>query len=199
MQEVSTVTSQRMEGIAPAVSLSGQAAGNPVRRILLSRGRFALVDEADFEKLSKYRWHCMRAGNNLYACRCEGRRVIMMHREILEVPAELYVDHINHDGLDNRRCNLRSCTPAQNSYNRRPTGMGTSRCKGVSWKSELRRWCAAIGFAGRMIHIGYFDYEMDAAIAYDDKAIELFGEFAALNCQYRPEVARWLQETRLFV
>ena len=122
----------------------------------------------------------------------------MMHREILDVPAGMICDHKNHNGLDNRRCNLRICTPAQNQYNRRLQTGGTSLYKGVYWHKENRKWRAQICHGGLHIHIGYYDYEADAAIAYDDMAIDLFGEFACLNFQYRPEIRQWLREMFFF-
>jgi hypothetical protein len=110
----------------------------------------------------------------------------------------MYCDHINHNGLDNRRANLRLCTPQQNSFNQRPRRNSTSIYKGVSWNSEVRKWKAEIKHNGRTISIGYFEKEQDAAIAYDDYAAELFGEFAWLNHRHRPEIRQWLNETHLF-
>ena len=109
----------------------------------------------------------------------------------------MHCDHINHNGLDNRKANLRLCTPQQNACNRRPLER-TSKYKGVSWDQYISRWRADIEHNGRHICIGCFDYEQDAAIAYDDYAIDLFGEFAWLNCAHRPEIYQWLMETKLF-
>ena len=178
--------------------VSKPAVGIGFRRLVLNRGRFAIVDEEDYDRLARYKWYCIGTRGYLYAKRCEGKRMIYMHRDILSPPAGLSVDHKNHNTLDNRKSNLRVCTPAQNCFNRIPSEVGTSRYKGVFWSSSRKRWCAVIMLNGKHIFIGYFDYELDAAIAYDDKALELFGEFAALNCQYRLELAQWLKETRLF-
>lgn len=168
------------------------------RRLKLAGGRVTIVDREDYERLKNFRWYAMKTHNNFYVIRHEASRLIKMHRDILRPPEGFYVDHINHDTLDNRRSNLPICTPAQNSYNRLPSETGTSRYKGVYWRSDVKKWCALIGFNGKHIHIGLFDYELDAAIAYDDRAVEFFGEFAALNCQYRPEVAQWLKDCWLF-
>ncbi len=178
--------------------VSREVSGVGFRRLVLNRGRFTMVDAEDYDRLARYKWYCIGSGGYLYAKRSEGRRMIKMHRDIVQPPAGFYVDHKNHNTLDNRKSNLRICTPAQNSFNRIPSEKGTSRYKGVYWSSDRKRWIAVIGFRNRLIHIGCFDYELDAAVAYDDKAAELFGEFAALNCQYRPELAQWLRETRLF-
>ena len=121
-----------------------------------------------------------------------------MHRQILNAPADLCCDHKNHNGLDNRKANLRLCTVAQNNYNKRPLPNKTSKYKGVFWCSEAKKWRAEIRQNDQRIHIGYYDYEQDAAIAYDDYAIDLFGEFAYLNNNHRPEIQRWLAESYLF-
>ena len=169
-----------------------------VCRIPLTQGYFAIVDADDYEELNQYKWHVKVKSNGRYAYRTQGRKEIPMHRQILNAPAGMWCDHINHNGLDNRRCNLRLCTPQQNAYNRRPLG-GTSKYKGVHWDRHRRKWRARIRHNGRLIHIGYFDYEADAVIAYDDYAIEMFGEFAYLNHRHRPEIQLWLRETKLFV
>jgi hypothetical protein len=121
-----------------------------------------------------------------------------MHREIIDAAPSLFCDHINHNTLDNRRCNLRLCTAAQNARNRLPGDNCTSSYKGVFWKKEKKKWCAKIRYNGEHIHLGYFDYEQDAAIAYDDMAIELFGPFACLNVHWRPEIAEWMRQCSLF-
>lgn len=93
------------------------------------------------------------------------------------------IDHINRVPSDNRPCNLRLATYSQNNANVSPVG-GSSIFKGVSWHKSSRCWRAQIKFGGRKIHIGGFLAEVDAAVAYDAKAAELFGEFAVLNFAY---------------
>jgi len=173
-------------------------AGVEHRLIPLTQSRFAIVDAEDYDQLAQHKWYA--GGNNgLYYARREANgKAILMHREILNVPAGLICDHKNHNGLDNRKSNLRICTYAQNLQNNRPRATGTSRYKGVSWNKDIRKWRAMICHHGRVLHIGYYDYEADAAIAYDDMAIELFGEFACLNFQYRPEIKEWLRESFFF-
>jgi hypothetical protein len=169
-----------------------------IMRIILGGGPDAIVDEQDYDNLVSYQWRAIRGLRTCYAVRNEGEKLIKMHRQILSCCDGLMVDHINHNGLDNRRSNLRICTASQNQQNRQPSNYGKSRYKGVCWHSGKKKWRAAIVLDGRSIHIGYYDYEIDAAVAYDDAAIELFGEFACLNCWYRPEIARWLETSRLF-
>ena len=166
--------------------------------IPLTQGKFAIVDAADYERLAEHKW-CLKSNNvHYYAHRSVGRTTIMMHHEIIDVPPGKVCDHINHNGLDNRRCNLRVCTTSQNGYNRLPNKNGTSRYKGVRWHKDACKWVAEICYKNHQIHIGYFDYEEDAAIAYDDMAIKLFGEFACLNYHCRPEIKQWLQDCYLF-
>jgi hypothetical protein len=165
------------------------------RLIPLTQGKFAIVDVADYERLSCYKWCAQKKVTCYYARRQAKGRVVLMHHMILDIPAGMVCDHKNHNGLDNRRSNLRVCTPTQNMQNSRPREGGTSRYKGVFWDSQKRKWRAKIGHNRRLIHIGYFDYEQDAAIAYDDKAVELFGEFACLNLQCRPEIRLWIKQT----
>ncbi len=151
-----------------------------VRHIPLTRGKFAIVDEEDFERLNRYKWHAICVRGKWYARRAPGGKVIMMHREIMKAPKDKLVDHIDGNGLNNRRCNLRFCTQQQNMQNRRPL-LRTSRFKGVSYCKNTEKFHAEITRSRRKTFIGSFDDEIEAAKAYDRKAIELFGEFAYLN------------------
>jgi hypothetical protein len=108
-----------------------------------------------------------------------------MHRLIWEmhngpIPEDKEIDHINHDGLDNRMVNLRLCTRRQNNANQRKA-RGSSRFKGVTWDELHQKWRAQVGYENKRIYLGIFDSETEAAGAYDAKAKELFGEFAAVN------------------
>jgi hypothetical protein len=157
-----------------------QPADDSIRYIPLTRGKFATVDKADYEWLSQYRWCTLGAGERPYACRREHGKTIYMHREIMQAPKGLCVDHIEGFTLDNRRANLRTCTPSENMRNRRGNG-GRDLPKGVTWQSHCNKFKASIGCDGTPKHIGYYDDPIEAARAYDRKAIELFGEFARLN------------------
>ena len=107
---------------------------------------------------------------------------IKMHREILKPPRCLFVDHINHNGLDNRKANLRFATRTQNNWNRiHHKQNSSSRYKGVAWHKHTKMWAARIGVNGRRIALGYFDNQIDAAKAYDKAAKKHHGEFAVLN------------------
>ncbi len=151
-----------------------------IKHIPLTKGKFAIVDEKDYERLSRYRWHAICIRGHWYARRYAGRGAIMMHREIMDAPQDKCVDHVDGNGLNNRRCNLRLCTQQQNMQNRRPL-LRTSKFKGVSYYKSTEKWHAEITYWGKKTYIGSFDDEIEAAKAYDRKAIELFGEFAYLN------------------
>jgi hypothetical protein len=164
--------------------------GYPFRRIRLTQGKFAIVDPGDYDKLAKYKWFAVRSERGYYAVRMtkakKGSGVkqkgVRMHRAIVGVPEGKIIDHIDHNGLDNRRANLRVATRRQNTWNKRKQrGKCSSKYKGVTWLKSEARWQARISCKGRSIFIGYFDDEKAAARAYDAKAAELFGEYAALN------------------
>jgi hypothetical protein len=150
-----------------------------IRFIPLTRGKFAMVDAADYEWLSQYRW-CVTGTDRPYACRREDNRTIYMHRQIMRPPQGMCVDHIKGFTLDNRRANLRICTHTENMRNRQGNS-GRTLFKGVTYQAHCGRYKASIGAKGRPKHIGYYDNPIEAARAYDRKARELFGEFARLN------------------
>lgn len=157
-----------------------------MRTIPLTRGHVALVDDEDFEALSQFKWGARRKDHLVYAVRKVRagpyrQRDVLMHREILAAPRGTDVDHINGNGCDNRRANLRAATREQNARNSRARTDGTSRFRGVSWYRPLERWRAALRGGGKTIHVGYFHNEEEAARAYDDAARQHHGAFASLN------------------
>ena len=153
-----------------------------IRYIALTQGKFAIVDAGDYEWLSQKKWHIAKGHTpKCYAAAYgKGRRTILMHRLIMEPPEGLVVDHIDGNGLNNRRGNLRVCTQRQNLWNHPGRG-GASRFKGVSFDRKRGKWQVRIRVGGRHRHLGYFDDEIEAAFAYDLAAVELMGEFAYLN------------------
>lgn len=167
-------------GPVPPGAHGVNAAGRPYCLIPLTRGKFALVDPEDYVWLSQYRWSC-RGGGNPYAARFENGRIVWMHREIMQPPPGHVVDHIDNNGLNNGRYNMRNCTRRQNVHNLGKAARGTSIYKGVFWDKGCRKWCAKICCNGKVYRLGLFDDEAEAARAYDRKAVELFGEYARLN------------------
>jgi hypothetical protein len=157
------------------------------RRIPLTDGRFALVDDCDYEMLSAWTWgvydHRRNSGYVRRSVRVRGHWVgILMHRQIMLPDPGQEVDHINHDLLDNRRANLRLCTHQWNLQNRAKSPIsGSSQYKGVRWENRHMRWLASIGNNGKTIYVGEYRSERAAAHAYDAVARKLFGDFACLN------------------
>jgi len=156
-----------------------------MRKIKLTQGKVALVDNNMFDCLNKHKWHAYCHHRHWYAIRsirkANGKQTTQsMHRIIINIPKGLQIDHQNHNGLDNRKSNLRICTNAQNQYNQK-LRQGSSKYKGVYLDKQREKWKAQIQLNNKQIHIGRFLDEIDAAKAYDKKAIELFGKFACLN------------------
>jgi hypothetical protein len=155
------------------------------KQVRLPQGLFATVDDCDYELVSKYTWKLARDKSNIYAIasvKVNGRMTtIRMHRVILGAKPGTTIDHINGNGLDNRRANLRFCSHNENNRNRQKRGKFTSRYKGVYQLRGSIRWKASIKCEGVQTHLGTFDREVDAAKAYDAAAREKFGEFARTN------------------
>ena len=156
-----------------------------MKQIPLTQGKFALVDDADYEYLSQWKWRYISG----YAVRWDDSRpgrergLISMHREVMHAPDGMQVDHINGNGLDNRRENLRICTHAQNMQNTGKHASNTSGFKGVFLDKtcKSKTWRAQIRIPGHRISLGSFTDPESAARAYDAKARELHGEFANTN------------------
>lgn len=155
----------------------------------------AIVDENDYEELNKYKWSSISSPTTCveYACRGASKeellisypKVILMHRQILGlILSSLLIDHTNTNGLDNRRENLRVATKSQNGINtgkKEYSFICSSAHKGVCWNKRMSKWQAQIRNKRKFYYLGCFINEEDAALAYNNKAIELFGEFAKLN------------------
>lgn len=168
-----------------------------MKTIPLSQGLVALVDDADFEWLSQWKWTAQRRtdGKTHYAIRCvyaDGTQTrVFMHREIMQAPEGIEVDHRDFDGLHNTRDNVRLATHPQNQANRRPLSNNSSGFKGVGRSANGQRWQASIRVNGRGHYLGGYLTKEAAALAYDAAAREHFGEFACLNFpdQHAPRAA----------
>ena len=142
------------------------------KEIDLTQGKVALVDDEDYEWLSQWKlWYARKSGRTFYAGRCCMREngepyIIHMHRVILGLqPGDGEVDHINHNGLDNRRSNLRVVSHKVNSRNRRKHKRNTSGHNGVVWEKKNKKWRARIDMNRKNIHLGLFDNIDDAVKA----------------------------------
>ena len=161
-----------------------------VRRIPLTRGKFALVDAADYYDLAQFQWFANGpTKTKFYAIRKRGRKHVKMHRVIMNAPDHLFVDHIDRNGLNNRRSNLRLCTHAQNSCNKSPRNRH-SRYKGVGRDKRGKKWTARIHSGNKTCHLGTFASEIEAARAYDEMAKKLHGQFACLNLPVLDEMQK---------
>ena len=161
--------------------------GYTFRRICLGEGKFTIVEPDDYYRLGNFKWFLNGSNINFYAARHIiiglGRtKTVLLHRELMNYPVGLLVDHKNCDTLDNRKANLRLATRSQNQFNKRKTKSKTSsRFIGVSFEKASGRWLADICCNRKRKRIGRFDSEIDAAKAYDRAALEYHKEFARLN------------------
>lgn len=162
--------------------------GYPYRRIALTQGRFACVDPEDYAGLARHRWCAAKQGNSWYAVRSDHRRQVRMHRVVTNAAAGEVIDHIDHDGLNDVKRNLRPCNAAQNAHNQRPQKGRSSQYRGVCWHKRERKWFSRIHDQGRQRSIGLYDDERDAARARDAAAVALHGEFAYLNLPPKPSL-----------
>jgi hypothetical protein len=153
-------------------------------RIPLTQGKFAIVDPDDYSRLCRHKWFAAKSRLTFYAVRSSRkgskRYRLHMHRDVLKAPDDMFVDHINRNGLDNRRANLRLATCAQNAWNADST-RGYSGYKGVWMDKKRGLWRAAIFCGGKKKYLGYFSDKREAAKAYDRAAIQYHGQFASLN------------------
>jgi hypothetical protein len=158
-----------------------------MKTIPLTKGYFTKVDDDDYKKFAIYRWYADASRlSEIRAVRSVnmgGKKIkrIILSREIMNAPKELKVDHINHNTLDNRKCNLRVCTQEENCRNRTKMTNSKSKYKGVGWNTEMNKWIAKIVSKGNRIHLGVFADEWEAALAYNEAAKKYYGEFAYLN------------------
>ena len=146
--------------------------------IALPGGLAALVDAADADWLSAYRWRTIRIRRTWYAVRDDGSRLVYMHREIIGAPDGASVDHINGNGLDNRRCNLRLVTARENNINAAKRASCSSRYRGVDWCKSARAWRARVWVDGKERLVGYYTTEEEAAEARASVASAVYGQFA---------------------
>ena len=158
-----------------------------MKKIKLSQGKVALVDDKDYDILVQHGWYAHKppSSKTYYACHSvkRGKKVetIFMHRVILNAPKGKQVDHKNRNGLDNRRNNIRLCTGSENGSNVGLKANNTSGYKGVSWHKPTKKWGVKIKLNGKSIHLGHFIDKHEAARIYNEAALKYHGAFAYQN------------------
>jgi hypothetical protein len=143
------------------------------------KGGRILIDPSDFGLVGGYTWTVKRSGRHQYAVTWISGHLVRMHRLIMAPDRKFVIDHINGNGLDNRRKNLRICLNAENCRNQR-LRVGV-KFKGVNYVARVKRFRAYVTLNRKQTHLGYFERAIDAAKAYNKKARELHGEYARLN------------------
>ncbi len=149
------------------------------KEIPLTRGHVAIVDDEDYEWLSQWKWTAFQSGNQVYAYRKHKNKSVLLHRLITSAPKGKVVDHINRNGLDNRRENLRVVGRKENALNSSFIPNGTSKYRGVRYSKNA--WQSEIMVDRKYIYLGRFKSEEDAARAYDAAATMYFKSDARLN------------------
>lgn len=154
-----------------------------MKRIKLTKGKCAIVDDDDFEFVNQWKWYAHESQKTCYyvARRDTSNRFIYLHRFLINVEQGNTVDHINGNRLDNRRSNLRICSSKENQRNRGPQKNNTSGYKGVTWNKDKGLWQAQIMVDRHHITIGCFVSKIIAAKTYDEAARKYFGEYARTN------------------
>jgi len=151
--------------------------------VALTKGYETVIDACDIPAILEFKWHAAVHSGVVYARRCAGRdasgrqKFEMMHRRLVSPPDDGCVDHVNGNGLDNRRLNIRTASRAENNRNAKRRIDNTSGHKGVSFHRRLGKWQAYINYEGKRRSLGYFNVENEAADAYRAASLILHREF----------------------
>lgn len=158
--------------------------------VSLTKGYTAIIDAEDVKTVDVGNWTAIEAFGSAYAYRksskASGSKTIYMHRLIVDAGINQHVDHIDGNRLNNRKCNLRTCTPKQNQYNQGIRKSNTSGYKGVSWSKANCKWAARIRYKGKKVHLGYYDKVEDAADAYFMASKSIHKEFSVFSRDQSP-------------
>jgi len=164
-----------------------------MKKIKLTQGKFALVDDSDYEELLKYKWYYSKiiqkrkhTKDYIYELAVhkdkKGKTLFRMSRLLMGFPPKsMMVDHIDHNTLNNQKSNLRLCTNKENQMNRGKNSNTVSPFKGIRYYKRMNQWLGQIQVEGKKLHLGCFKKAEDAAKAYDKAAIKYYGEFAQTN------------------
>jgi len=150
--------------------------------IRLAHGKKTVVDDHIYPLVKDYKWYPHKSSTNNYYARAtiKGKKVLL-HRLITECKKEFVIDHINGNGLDNRKKNLRMCLQKENMRNQKTNSRNTSGYKGVYYRKDRKKWTAQIRVNKRHKFLGYFDNKIDAAKSYNRASILYHKEFSKLN------------------
>ncbi|KKR95846.1 MAG: Pathogenesis-related transcriptional factor and ERF protein [Candidatus Uhrbacteria bacterium GW2011_GWF2_41_16] len=155
-----------------------------------SKNQYAIIDPEDYWKISKYDWLlCESKSKKFYAVRLADWGIVNMHRDIINAPTGKVIDHIDRNGLNNTKRNLRIASISQNGWNRTGLNNHSSKYKGVCWCNRRKKWRASIKYNGIYKHLGYFKTEEDAAKTYDEAAKKYHGEFGVLNFEQDKKIS----------
>lgn len=155
-----------------------------MKKILLTQGQFAIVDDEDFEELNKFKWHARKdtKSGDFYSCRNKrvniDKKYVQMHRQVMEYPKGKMIDHRNHNTLDNRKCNLRVCTNSQNQMNAKLSKTNKSGVTGVYFSKKVKKWVAQIRADKKQKYVGIFTDKDDAIKARKEAEEKYFKTFA---------------------
>lgn len=153
-----------------------------MKKIKLTKGQYALVDDDDYGELNKYKWYCTSEG---YAMRRDNKKnkfkVLSMHRVLMKARKGQQIDHINNNTVDNQRQNLRKATRTQNQGNQKMHKNNTSGYKGVCWHKTLKYWVAQLHTKKGKHYSVFCKTKEEAAKKYNEMATKYFGEYALLN------------------
>ncbi len=146
-----------------------------MKKLSLPKGKFTLVDDEDFDYLSKKKWKISDSG------RVYRTEIIYMHRELMKTPKGMVTDHVDRNPLNNQKSNLRVCTISQNAMNTQKKNTNFSGFKGVSWDKKQKKWLVRLNLNGKVMLRKRFKLLKDAANEYNKGAKQHFGEYAVLN------------------
>jgi hypothetical protein len=151
--------------------------------IALPCGDWAIIDVDDLGQIANYNWHAVDMGHTKYVRRNRTKNdpprplSIRLHRQLMSAPNGMDVDHVNMNGLDNRKSNLRVCTRSQNLCNRKVQARTKSKLKGVVWHKRAQKWMASLKYEGKHYYLGLFRLKEDAHLAYLQKSKEIHKDF----------------------